>query len=650
MEIKKATLIGLCLMFASVKMSAQIEGPTLSNLCEISCLEGKHKGVSFNGIAKSLVPYVYDLKHHEIYLEVDPAVAFITGRVTSTFLMISPNVDTIVFDLKNSLVVDSVRIIGLTTTFAQIPNNGLKIDPSVNLIQGNTYTSIVYYHGVPGNAVSFEDHGPTNVPVAWSLSEPYGPRDWWPCKQSLNDKIDSIDVIIKTPDTYRSTSNGLLQSEVVAGGFNTCHWKHRHKIPAYLISFATTNYLNYSDYVPYSPTDSVQVLNYVYPEDIVADMAASVCIKEHMPIYNDLFGLYPYADEKYGHSITNIGGGMEHTTMTTQNGFGYELTAHELAHQWFGNLVTCGKWEDIWLNEGFASYCTGMVYENVSPNLYWPIWKTNNWGYVMSQPGGSVRVDDTTNVGRIFSSRLTYSKGAYVLHMARWIMGDTAFFNAVNDYLYDPLLNHGYAVTSHLKTHFENNHGSSLTYFFNDWFTGEGFPTYDIHMDYSSVGDGSVTFTLNQTQSHPSVSFFELPVPIKIFGPFGQDTTVVLNNTVNGEQFTVSPGFWVDSIQFDPEKWILAQVSNITLGSEMENQITANVFPNPATDLLNIQLTSVAENISIHVFDLSGRNVLTYVFANGDQFALPVQSLSLGTYILEVNSDEGVFRKKFIKQ
>lgn len=646
MEIKKVTLTGLCLMFTCF-LNAQIE-PSLNNLCEITCGETPSRAGESDEFSRSVVPNSYNLHYHELYFEVDPGVNFITGRITSTFIM-NVNADTIVFDMGGGLTVDSVKIIGQSATFATI-TNGLRLFPSSTLINGNTYSTVVYYHGIPINGITFEDHGPSDIPVMWTLSEPYAAKHWWPCKQSLNDKIDSIDVYIKTPMAYRSTSNGVLKSEITNAGFTTSHWKHRHKIPAYLISIASTNYVNYSDYVVYSPTDSIQVLNYVYPEDLATDMVASVMIKDQMPVYNNLFGLYPYADEKYGHSITNLGGGMEHTTMTTQGGFNYEVTAHELAHQWFGDLVTCGKWEDIWLNEGFASYATGIVYEQLYPTTYWPIWKYNNWDYVMSQPDGSVWVDDTTNVGRIFSSRLTYSKGAYVLHMARWIMGDTAFFQAVNNYLYDPLLNHGYAVTNDLKTHFEAEHGSSLTYFFNDWFTGEGFPTYQINMDYSTSGDGSVTFTLNQTQSDASVSFFELPVPIKIFGPFGQDTTVVLNNTINGEQFTVFPGFWVDSVQFDPERWILAKMNSLTIGLNDETSLQAKIFPNPANEVLNIQLEENVEDINITIYDLSGRELFCRPSNPSNFFTVPVEHLVPGTYLIYLRSDKGLFRRKFVKK
>jgi aminopeptidase N len=648
MEIKKCLLTGLVIM-AGVSLQAQHTHLHVDfTQDEIACMEAKSKEGSFVMMERSVVPNDYDLKHHELYLEVDPADTNITGRVTSSFLVTGSSVDSIYFDFSSVMNVDSVKIIGLTTTFTIIPE-GLVILPSTTLIQGNMYTSVVYYHGSPPATVYFSDHGPSDVPVAWTLSEPYGAKDWWPCKQSLNDKIDSIDVIVKTPDAYRTGSNGVLQSEMVGGGFNTCHWKHRHKIPAYLISFAITNYVDFSHYVLYSPTDSVQVLNYVYPEDLSSDIASSQNILEIMPIYNNKFGLYPYADEKYGHCITNIGGGMEHTTMTTQNGFGYELTAHELAHQWFGDLVTCGSWEDIWLNEGFATYLTGLVYESVSPTFYWPLWKAQKRSHIMQQPGGSVKVDDTTNVGRIFSSRLSYSKGAFLAHMARWIIGDSAFYEGLNNYLYDPLLNHGYAKTIALQNHWESTSGMDLDYYFNDWFLGQGYPTYQIHMDYSTIGDGSVTFTLNQTQSHPSVAFFELPVPIKIWGG-GQDTTVVLNNITNGEQFVVFPGFIPDSIWFDPEIWICADMNAFTIGINEETELKGNIYPVPATEILNVQVETQVKNAIVTIYDLGGRNIFSMNAGNGSYFSVPLQTLSKGSYLLELRPDQKILRKKFVKQ
>lgn len=648
MEIRKWSITGLVL-FLFTGIYAQVE-PNIENVCEVSCMESMFRDEEFSGTERSVVPHVYDIHYHELYLEIDPAVEMITGRVTTQFTVTGLNVDSIVFDLRNNMIVDSVKIVGIPTSFAPLPGHGLKLVPLSTLVQGNVYTSIVYYHGVPANGAFFDVHGATNTPVAWTLSEPYSARSWWPCKQSLTDKIDSVDIIVKTPDTYRTASNGVLQSEVIAGGFNTCHWKHKHKIPAYLISFAITNYVEFVQYSPYSPTDSIMILNYTYPETMASDMSVADQILDMFPVFNNLFGLYPYADEKYGHAVTEIGGGMEHTTMSTMGGFGYEVTAHELAHQWFGDLVTCGKWEDIWLNEGFATYCAGLIYENLHNTTWWPVWKNNNRNYIMSQPDGSVKVSDTTSVSRIFSSRLSYSKGAYVLHMLRWVMGDSTFFEGVNNYLYDPQLYYGFALTEHLKSHLEASHGSSLTYFFDDWFSGEGFPTYQIQMDYSTIGDGSVTFTLNQTQSHGSVSFFELPVPLKLFGPFGQDTTVVLNNTLNGEQFTVFPGFWVDSVHFDPEMWIVAKLGSLTIGIEDEATLEVQMYPNPVENFLNVQLGDQVNQMNLSVYDMTGRLVMKPSLGAGSLYQVDTRQLPVGTYLVEVMADGKFYRNRFIKQ
>src|SRR5690606_26242544 len=126
-----------------------------------------------------------------------------------------------------------------------------------------------------------------------------------------------------------------------------------------------------------------------------------------------------------------------------------------LAHQWFGNKVTCGSWEDIWLNEAFATYLTGLSYEHIRGDVAWHSWKNGLQNSIKAQPGGSVFVNDTTDRGRIFDGRLSYNKGAYVLHMLRWILGDADFFLACRNYINDPELEFGFAYTPDLIAHFE---------------------------------------------------------------------------------------------------------------------------------------------------------------------------------------------------
>ena len=208
----------------------------------------------------------------------------------------------------------------------------------------------------------------------WSLSEPYGSRDWWPCKNGLDDKADSIDVFITNPIAYKAASNGILQSETpVSGGTKLLtHWKHRYPIATYLICFAVTNYSVFNRSVNLS-TGVLPMQTFCYPEDSTSFSNGTINTLNAMQLFDTLFYLpYPFMNEKYGHVQFGWGGGMEHQTSTFVVSIDESLCAHELAHQWFGDKITCGSWKDIWLNEGFATHLASMYMENKYPANYLP--------------------------------------------------------------------------------------------------------------------------------------------------------------------------------------------------------------------------------------------------------------------------------------
>ncbi|MEO8067056.1 MAG: M1 family metallopeptidase, partial [Flavobacteriales bacterium] len=506
----------------------------------------------------------FDLKYHRFVWNIDPAVRAIGGSVTSYFTSTAAGQQEILFDLSDSLEVDSITHLSGALSFSHGGNSLSATLPSPLAI-GQLDSITVFYHGVPPSTGfgSFENtkHGPDSTWVLWTLSEPYGAADWWPAKQDLNDKIDSIDAFVTCPDVYRSAGNGVLASEVQNGAFKTYHWRHRYPIAHYLIATAVTEYAVYSNMAVLNGGPTVEVLNYAFPEDLAAAQTTTIDAASQLQLYSDLFGIYPFAAEKYGHAQFGWGGGMEHQTMTFMGGWGYELMAHEMAHQWFGDKVTCASWEDIWLNEGFATYLSGLCYEYLAP-VYWPIFKAQRMGSVVSQPDGSVRCSDTTSVPRIFDGRLTYNKGAMVLHMLRWVCGDSAFYNGARNYLDDPDLAYNSALTSHLKAHLEATSGLDLTEFFADWYVGEGYPTYTVQ--WSQDGGGNVQVELDQSTSHVSVDFFEMPVPLRFWGG-GVDSTVVLDHTSSGQSFAFHLPFQADSVQLDPDMWIVDGNSSIVL-------------------------------------------------------------------------------------
>lgn len=591
----------------------------------------------------------YNITYHKLEFTVNPAVAAITGKVTTTFTALD-NLATVTFDLDDNMTVTSVTQNNNSVLFTQNANDELVITLLNTLNQGNATSVTIEYNGNPtsNGFGSFEvnTHGEANTPVLWTLSEPYGALGWWPCKQDLNDKIDTIDVYITAPEQYVSVSNGLEQGTTTALGLKTTHFKHQYPIPAYLIAIAVTDYTTYSHQVSHND-NNFPIVNYVYPENIAYAQSNTGVTVDIMKNFIDLFGDYPYKNEKYGHAQFGWGGGMEHTTVSFMGNFSRGLIAHELAHQWFGDKVTCGSWKDIWLNEGFATYLSGLTIEHLDGDASFKNWRNTTINSVTSSTSGAVYLTDidTTSVSRIFNSRLTYNKGAMVLHMLRKKLGDTNFFKGVKNYITDPNLAYGYAKTPDLITHLETASSLDLNEFFNDWVYNQGYPTYNINWHQPTTN--TISIQLNQTQSHNSVSFFEANVPIRLNGTNGEVLDLVLNNLTNGEIFVENVSFPISSIDFDPDYHLISRNSTTTLGLENNNFTSENIslFPNPVSHFLTIETSENSTFKNALLFNAFGKEVLK---SNSKQINL--NELSAGIYFIKVFTDSGNLYRKIIKE
>ena len=573
----------------------------------------------------------YDLVYQRMDWEVNPNVNYITGNVISHFKP-TENLSDLEFDLSTDLIVNSVTYHGLPAQFSQIAGDILRITLPIEVAAMQLDSVSVNYEGTPPNTGlgSFVQSTHNESPIIWTLSEPYGAKDWWPCKQNLQDKVDSIDVFVTTPQAYKAVSNGLLVSEINEGSNTVFHWKHRYPIATYLICMAVTDYEVYSNLVPFD-NHTVEVVNYVYPEDFATAQSVTPDVVAQMQLYASLFGDYPFKLEKYGHAQMGWGGGMEHQTITFMGGWNYELMAHELAHHWFGDKVTCGSWEDIWLNEGFATYLSGLCYEFLLPQ-YWMSFKEQRIANVVSQPDGSVLCGDTSDIGRIFSGRLSYAKGAMVLHMMRWVIGDSAFFAATRNYLTDAGNAYAFARTPELKAHMEAASGQNLSWYFDDWFTGEGYPSYTV--DWQQTPNGMVSLIVNQSQSHSSVDFFELPIPIR-FSNQSQDTIITFNHTFSGQVFTTQLPFEVNDVVFDPELRIISANNTITSISENPKFERIEILPNPVSE--SFSLSRVDPRVSsVQLHNLSGKMVYSYPISAIQNNAFMLPSLASGLYFVEI--------------
>ena len=596
----------------------------------------------------SLASGNFDINYFRCEWEVDPAIRYIKGAVTVYFKLNTTSAS-ITFDLQAAMHTDSIKRKGNMLSYQQA-NDALQVNFDENINPGQQDSITIYYQGIPNDSGfgSFVQTQHTGTPVIWTLSEPYGAMDWWPCKNAMGNKTDSIDVFVKHPAIYKAASNGLLQSETPVGTNMVTHWKHRYPIATYLVCFAVTNYEVFNNSVQLGATN-LPMVTYCYPESRPSFEANTPKVLSALQLFNQYFGEYPFIKEKYGHVQFGWGGGMEHQTATFLINANESLMAHELGHQWFGDKLTANSWSEIWLNEGFATFCAAFYMETKYPASAIAN-RLSVLANITSQPGGTVWVNDTSSVSRIFDQRLTYNKGSYLVNMLRFVLGDSMFFSAIRQYLNTPGLAYGFTQTAKLKSVLEQASGKDLTDFFNQWYLGQGYPSYKA--SWSQVGTGTVHINLSQVTSHPSVSFFKMPVPLT-FKKGNLQKTVVLNNTENNQDFIEDIGFVADTVLIDPELWLISK-NNSTEKKSISNSGMGGVdiFPNPVVSPASIRLhdfnTTKAE---IWISNAGGQKVFeqTLSLYNGlGTLSLPVQNWARGVYIATIIAGNKTITKRFI--
>jgi aminopeptidase N len=661
----KYILLSLVLISISISIFAQSASESCSTAKQKSfCSKSKASSKSIadmNG---------YDVKYVRLNLDVNQLNTYITGDVTATAQVVLPGFNKYVFELTTSLTVDSVFINQQKLPFTIVAQTREVSLPSILPIN-SFFTAQVFYHGNPNNgggnplgsglinkaSPSWQNH------VTYTQSESYAAYLWWPCKQNLHDKIDSSDVLITVPDSCKAGSNGLLQSVTSIGNHKVIyHWHNKHSIDNYLISIAVAEYIDYSIYAhPKGITDSVLIQNYVYnnPQTLPFFKANIDATKSMLEYFSSIYGLYPFADEKYGHCMAPLNGGMEHQTMTTIGSFGnLSVIAHELGHQWFGDNVTCGTWKDIWNNEGFAAYTEQLYFEHFNGIAAANTNMNNVHSSVLSATNGSVFVDDTTNESRIFDTRLTYDKGAAIIHTLRFeINNDSLFFLTLRNY--QNQFKNNVAIGLDFKAVAENTTGKQFSDFFNQWYFGEGYPIYSVQ--WNQTDDNIVLVVSHQTSAPTITPLFKTSLQLTIHSLSG-DTVIRVNLQTNSDTFFVkfsNPISNTNSIYIDPNNWVLNTENSIQQNSTLNTiplfstSITSKnnkleIYPNPASNLLNVTSEIIFNKIIIS--DILGRNLLV-ASPTSTTNKIDISGLSNGVYFIKTIDASGIINNsKFIKQ
>jgi aminopeptidase N len=612
----------------------------------------------------------HDTRFVHLNLNLERNTKYISGNVKTVARVNAASMDTFMVFLHSNFTIDSVRF-NSQFVIPVIQDSAIKVAAPQVLSNGTQFTVTIFYKGTAptggaaiGSGYSLGTSPSWGNQVTWSLSESFVAYHWWPCKQDLTDKIDSSWVFVTTDSTNRVGSNGILKNIVTVGSKKRYEWKSQYPIDYYLISVATAKYKEYNLYSKpqYLINDSILIQNYIYDGAInntnwINNQKVQLNkMPQVLRFLSEKYGMYPFYKEKYGHCMAPLGGGMEHQTMTTLGFFDYYINAHELGHQWWGDQVTCKTWQDIWINEGFASYTEHLVAQYLDPtNFAANLNSAHN--AVMNLPGGSIFFtgNDTMNTPRIFDSRLTYDKGGAIIHTLRFITAnDSLWFKTLRDFQNN--FKHSTASANDFKLFYQQQTGINVTPFFNEWYYGEGYPTYAVKYNYN-LSQGF--FQISQTSSMPGITpLFTNPLELKISRSGKADTLVRFTMLAAVQNFTLALTGSITAVTVDPNNWIinkaLASVRDLSLGatditSVYDNDIKIALTPNPAHS--DIQISNLnTDHYTLVVTDLKGITVFTTPIINSKHIKLP--NLANGIYNVCVIDDHNkvVLSQRLIRE
>ncbi len=565
-----------------------------------------------------------DVLNCNLDFEVVPSSSTLTGSNTFTIKALTNGLTQFTFRLANEFTVTSAVVNGSTPVTVTKPSTTTRVaalDRTYNA--GETFTLQIGYSGVPTTGASSGFGSITfttqsGQPLISSLSEPYYAYTWWPCKDGdLGVSGDNSDkftaqVAITVPSTLKAISNGLLQGvDALSGSRSKYRWSSNYPISTYLVCFAATNYNQYT--VNYTPIagGTMPVHMSVYPAyDTTANKNVWALVPSMITAYRPCYGEYPFVNEKYGIYQFPFSGGMEHQTYTGQGtgsgAFDEGVTSHELGHQWWGDNVTCKTWNDIWLNEGFATYteCLWLERKSGTPSL--SALKSAAAARKPSAVSGTVYRTDVTSVNSIFDSNYSYDKGGWVLHMLRHVLSDPTLVYPNNDALFFTALQNyraqfqgGAATTLDFQNSVSATAGRDLSWFFSEWVFNGGAPSYaGGFQTFASNGQNYARVSLHQRQASP---IFTMPVDVRVNYSGGSKTFVVNSNAATNWVVLPIPAA-ATSITIDPDTWILttATATSETYRAGPAAIIAASPAPNASLATPPASLTvTFSENVNI---------------------------------------------------
>ncbi|MFO7651886.1 MAG: M1 family aminopeptidase, partial [bacterium] len=576
----------------------------------------------------------YDVRHYRIDLATTLTSGAMTARCRIALTPLVGGFDT--FSLHfTSLVCDSVKRAGNACTFTT-PSGRLLVDLDRAFAAGESLEVDIWYHrnsGTSNRGYYYYSRGSSGIPhaVAYTVTETDDSRYWFPCFDQPWDKAErGCEINLTVPDSMSACANGTLDSVTTGAGTKTYWWTHRYPIPTYLMCFAASKFTDWQVWWTHG-AESTAVRYYVWPEDSVQGASSFSRMTDMLTFFSqpDMYGMYPYADEKYGMVAVYPypWGGMEHTTMTTihrqwvtsgsVNGI-----AHELAHQWWGDMVTCLDWRNIVLNEGYATYSDELYEEHYrGRSAFLSMIQSRAQSYFQSDSRGRRPLYDPPP-GEEFDWGYTYCKGAWLMHMLRYVIGDTGstrgpFFAAVR--AYGDSFRMGSADFADMERVFEGSTGLDLGWFFDEWVFRAGYPNYSARWYGRETGDGwEAVVDLSQNNGSGAPAVFRTPVEVRV-NYSGGSQTFRYEVAASPQRNVFSVPAQPTSVEFDPNDWVLDK-HTVTVGLAEEAEAARGITRaavelrsgNPARGAVRLGVALPTRTAAaLEVFDAQGRLVRT---------------------------------------
>lgn len=579
-------------------------------------------------------------------------------------VVVSFRVDSVMSSLNLHASNSSLQILSVSgngSSFTQ-EDDQLTIQLDRTYEPGDTASvTIHYYHyNQPDNAFY------TGNGFVFTDCEPQGARKWFPCFDEPVDKA-TLTLRAKVPANVKLGSNGRLADSVAVADTIWYTWVSRDPIATYLMVISSrVNYkLDIVNWVSaLYPNDTTPIRFYYNPTENPSSMKTMIIpLADYM---ESLFGKHPF--EKNGFATLNnqfSWGGMENQTLTSLcPGCWYSsIVTHEFAHQWFGDMITCATWADLFLNEGFATYIETLWTGNVNGyDAYLSENESNASYYLSANPGWPISDPEwATNVPNnniLFDYAVTYCKSACVLYMYRHMVGDSLFFKSLYDYANDSALRYQSATIANFVDRMNQSTGMDLNWFFDQWIFTPDHPDYLVTYDFFENGASGWEVKANIKQTQTSTGFFRMPVDLWVQFSDASDTVFTVMNEFNDQNYSFAVSKQPVNFAFDPDNRIILKTKAVIMSAgnqPAQEEWSVKILSNPSNGILSVKIEATAKkSTDITVYTLEGRAVYT---AKGIELnsgvnykQIDLTALPAGTYMLTMRTEGSTATEKFILQ